>query len=70
MGIEICDEATSGILQCETSTMKLIMDCSSLAELKSYEYCSSLVYTIESITRGMCYALRLKRKDLLQTVAE
>ena len=68
--IEIGDEAVSGILQCETSTMKLIMDCSSLVELKSYEHCSSLVCSIESVTRGLCYALQLKRKDLLQTVVE
>ena len=70
MVMEIDDEAASGILQCETATMKLIMDCSSLAELKSYENCSSLVYSIESVTRGMCCALHLKRKDLIQTVVE
>ena len=68
LAMELGVEAASchSILQCETSTMKLIMDCSSLAELKSYEQCSSRVYSIESVTRGMCYALHLKCKDLLQ----
>ena len=68
--MEISAEAVSGILRCETSTMKLIKDCSSLDEIKSYEHCSSLVYSIESVSRGMSYALQLKRKELLQTIVE